>query len=140
LRNAKNRLGGYAGYEVRAIDYIDAQRQRPLIIAALQAAFGGYDAVVAPTLPTVAYPVGVSFDEAYSAFEGNPNLIAPGNLAGIPALALPNGFGENGLPTSLTLQGNAFAETHLTALGARYQQRTDVHRARPPLVTELVRQ
>jgi len=135
LRQADDRIGGYVGYETRAIDYIDAQRARTLMTAALREAFGAYDAVVAPTLPTVTYPVGVPFDSVYAEFEGNPNLIAPGNLAGLPALALPNGFGDNGLPTNLSLLGTAFAETRLTAIGKRYQQITDTHRARPTLTT-----
>ncbi len=136
LREANDRIGGYIGYETRAIDYIDAQRQRTLIVVALRAAFGDYDAIVAPTLPTVTYPVGVPFEGTYTEFAGNPNLIAPGNLAGLPALALPNGFGENGLPTSFALLGTAFAETRLTAIGKRYQQLTAMHRARPPVGTE----
>jgi aspartyl-tRNA(Asn)/glutamyl-tRNA(Gln) amidotransferase subunit A len=137
LRQKDDRTGGYVGYETRAIDYIDAQRQRTLMIAALREAFGAYDAIVAPTLPTVTYPVGAPFDSVYLAFEGNPNLIAPGNLAGVPALAVPNGFGENGLPTNLSLLGAAFAETRLTAIGKRYQQLTDAHRARPALTTTI---
>ncbi len=136
LRQAHDRIGGYIGYATRAIDYIDAQRRRTLIVAALREAFGDYDAIVAPTLPTVTYPIGEPFDHTYSEYDGNPNLIAPGNLAGLPALALPNGFGPNGLPTSLSLLGTAFHETRLTAIGKRYQQLTAMHRARPPLGTE----
>ncbi len=60
----------------------------------------GYDAIVSPTLSTVTFPVGVPFDKAYPKYPGGPSLISPGNLAGLPALALPNGFGPNGLPTS----------------------------------------
>jgi aspartyl-tRNA(Asn)/glutamyl-tRNA(Gln) amidotransferase subunit A len=137
LRQPNDRIGGYIGYATPAIDYIDAQRQRTRMVAALHDAFGAYDAIVAPTLPTVTYPIGVRFADAYPQYEGNPNLIAPGNLAGIPALALPNGFGDHGLPTNVTLQGNAFAETQLTAIGKRYQQLTDAHRARPTLVSTV---
>jgi aspartyl-tRNA(Asn)/glutamyl-tRNA(Gln) amidotransferase subunit A len=136
LRQANDRIGGYVGYATRAIDYIDAQRQRTLIVAALREAFGAYDAIVSPTLPTVTYPIGVPFDHTYSEYDGNPNLIAPGNLAGLPALALPNGFGDHGLPTNFSLLGTAFNETRLTAIGKRYQQLTTMHRARPPVGTE----
>jgi aspartyl-tRNA(Asn)/glutamyl-tRNA(Gln) amidotransferase subunit A len=136
LRQANDRIGGYVGYATRAIDYIDAQRQRTLIVAALREAFGAYDAIVSPTLPTVTYPIGVPFDHTYTEYDGNPNLIAPGNLAGLPALALPNGFGDHGLPTNFSLLGTAFNETRLTAIGKRYQQLTTMHRARPPLGTE----
>ncbi len=137
LRQAGDRIGGYFAYATPAIDYIDAQRQRTQMVAALRDAFGAYDAIVAPTLPTVTYPIGVKFEDAYPQFQGNPNLIAPGNLVGIPALAMPNGFGDHGLPTNITLQGNAFAEARLTAIGKRYQQLTKHHAARPALVTAL---
>jgi Asp-tRNA(Asn)/Glu-tRNA(Gln) amidotransferase A subunit family amidase len=64
-------------------------------------------------------------------------LIAPGNLAGLPALALPNGMGPHGLPTSLAFLGRAWGEAALTALGARYQRVTTHHLARPALVKSL---
>ncbi|MBA3521065.1 MAG: hypothetical protein H0T90_00990 [Gemmatimonadales bacterium] len=43
-----------------------------------------------------------------------------------------NGTGEGSLPTSLQLTGRALGEGTLLAIGARYQQRTDHHRRRPP--------
>jgi aspartyl-tRNA(Asn)/glutamyl-tRNA(Gln) amidotransferase subunit A len=137
LRNADDKLGGYVAYATPAVDYIDALRQRAMLNAALEKALAGYDAVVSPTLPTVTYPVGLGFDKAYPKFPGGPSLISPGNLAGLPALALPNGMGPNGLPTSFALLGRAWGEAALTSLGARYQRETSFHRKRPPLVTHL---
>ena len=137
LRNADDKLGGYVAYATPAVDYIDALRQRAKLIAALTSAMDGYDAVVSPTLPTVTYPVGLGFDKAYPKFPGGPSLIAPGNLAGLPALAMPNGMGPHGLPTSFALLGRAWGEAALTALGARYQRETAFHTKRPPLVTKL---
>jgi aspartyl-tRNA(Asn)/glutamyl-tRNA(Gln) amidotransferase subunit A len=103
------------------------------MVRALHQAFGAYDAVAGPTIGTVTYPIGAPFDKTYTEFSGTPDLISPGNLAGIPALAMPNGFGAQGLPTSITLQGTAFNEARLTAIGKRYQTLTDFHRRRPPL-------
>ncbi len=104
------------------------------MVRALNDVFGDFDAVAGPTVGTITYPIGVPFDKTYTEFSGTPDLIAPGNLAGLPALALPNGFGDHGLPTSITLQGTAFNETRLTAIGKRYQALTAFHRRRPPLV------
>jgi aspartyl-tRNA(Asn)/glutamyl-tRNA(Gln) amidotransferase subunit A len=137
LRQKDDKLGGYVAYATPAIDYIDAQRQRTLMVRALQDVFGDFDAVAGPTIPTITYPIGVPFDKTYTEFSGTPDLIAPGNLAGLPALALPNGFGDHGLPTSITLQGTAFNETRLTAIGKRYQTLTTFHRRRPPLVATV---
>jgi aspartyl-tRNA(Asn)/glutamyl-tRNA(Gln) amidotransferase subunit A len=136
LRNADDKLGGYVAYATPAVDYIDAMRQRALLNAALERAMHGYDAVVSPTLDTVTFPVGIPFDKAYPKFGGAPSLIGPGNLAGLPALALPNGIGPNNLPTSVALLGRAWSEATLTALGARYQRETAFHRKHPPLITQ----
>jgi len=134
LRNTDDKLGGYAAYATPAVDYIDALRQRAKLNALLENAMDGYDAVVSPTLPTVTYPIGLGFDKAYPKFPGGPSLIAPGNLAGLPAIALPNGMGPHGLPTSFAFLGRAWGEAALTALGVRYQRETAFHRKRPPLV------
>ena len=137
LQQKDDRIGGYVAYATPAVDYIDAQRARTLMNRAVHEAFGSYDAVVSPTIPTVTYPIGVPFDKTYTAFANAPELISCGNLAGLPALALPNGFGDHDLPTSIALLGVAFNETRLTAIGKRYQRATAFHRRRPALVKKL---
>src|SRR5207247_4713570 len=94
--------------------------------------FQQFDVIAAPTLASVAYPFDKNFEDVYPGIGGGPALIAAGNLCGLPALAMPNGFGENGLPTSLSLMGKAFSESELVALGDAYQQRSDWHARRPP--------
>ncbi|MDQ6931561.1 MAG: amidase [Candidatus Eremiobacteraeota bacterium] len=132
LRSVDDRTGGYAAYATLAVDYIDAMRQRVKMIAAMNKAFEPYDAVVSPTLPTVTYPIGVPFDKVYTQYPGKVSLISPGNLVGVPAIAVPNGFGENHLPTSISFLGRAFGEFQLTAIAKRYQRATDFHGRRPP--------
>ena len=61
-----------------------------------------------------------------------PATIPAGNLAGLPAIALPMGFGRDRLPASLQLLGRAFSEETLLALAVAYQEMTDWHRQRPP--------
>ena len=134
LRAVDDRTGGYVGYATPAVDYIDALRQRVFMIEAFDRAFGKYDAIVSPTLHTVAYPIALPFDTAYPKYRGGVSLIASGNLTGVPALALPNGFGENGLPTGLSLLGRPFCEAKLSAIARMYQRRTHHHLKRPTLV------
>lgn len=138
LQSVDDRTGGYAAYETRAVDYLDAQRRRAEMVRALHDAFGAYDAVLAPTINTVTYPVGIPFDKAYPdpKLQGGVDLISPGNVAGLPALALPNGFGEHGLPTSFQLLGTPWGEARLTAIGARYQRATSSHAKRPALLKQ----
>ncbi len=133
LQAVADRTGGYIGYATPAIDYIDALRRRTLMVDALAEAFDGYDAIVAPTLPTVAYPIALPFDKAYPKYPGAVDLISSGNLTGVPAIGVPNGFGENGLPTGLSLLGRPFCEAKLTQIARGYQARTDFHTRRPTL-------
>jgi aspartyl-tRNA(Asn)/glutamyl-tRNA(Gln) amidotransferase subunit A len=131
----EDRVGGYAQQVVLAKDYLRAMRIRNPAGIAVDRMFvdGGFDALACPTRPTVAYPVGKSFGDAYPDVRGGgePSITAP-NLLGLPGIALPNGFGENGLPTSLLLTGRAWDEEKLVALGRAYQAKTDWHTRRPP--------
>jgi aspartyl-tRNA(Asn)/glutamyl-tRNA(Gln) amidotransferase subunit A len=94
--------------------------------------FEGFDAVVSPARPTVSYPANRPFDGVYPGISGGPALIPAGNLCGLPALTMPDGFGENGLPTGIAFLGPAFSEATLVRLGNAYQGATDWHSRRPP--------
>jgi Asp-tRNA(Asn)/Glu-tRNA(Gln) amidotransferase A subunit family amidase len=94
--------------------------------------FERFDAVVSPTRATVAYPADKNFEDVYPGISAGPALIPAGNLCGLPALSMPDGFGENGLPTGIALMGPAFSEATLVALGNVYQSATDWHTRRPP--------
>ncbi len=129
-----DRTGGYVAYATLAVDYIDALRQRAIMIADFDLAFGAYDAIVSPSLPTVAYPIALPFGTAYPKFPGAVDLIAAGNLTGWPAICCPNGFGERGLPTGVALLGRPFEEVKLASIARSYQSRTNFHARRPTLV------
>ncbi len=139
LRDAADRVGGYAMMMTRAADYIDAMRSRVAMRAELDLLLSRYDALVAPTRAGLAPPIGRDLDTpAPGAPTPAPDAPRPpatipaGNLAGLPAVALPMGFGADRLPTSLQLLGRAFSEETLLALGTAYQEMTDWHRQRPP--------
>ena len=133
LRNKRDKIGGYAMIQVSAVEYLNAMRLRKKIRKVLEEFLSKYDAIVAPTRATVAYPIGVDFDKAYPGVSGGPALIPAGNLAGVPAICMPNGFGENNLPTSIQFMGGAFSEKILIQIANAYQERTDWHLKRPPL-------
>ncbi len=142
LRDAADRLGAYAMMMTPAVDYLQALRLRVPIRAALDELLSRYDALVAPARGGTAPPIGYDFDkpphpdpEPPPEAPRPPALIPAGNLAGLPALAVPNGFGRNRLPTSLQILGRAFSEATLVALADRYQQATEWHAKRPPLST-----
>jgi len=132
LRCPACRTGGYANLLVPAVDYVHALRARRPMRAAMKKLYASYDVVATPTRASVAYPIDKEFQTIYPGVSGGPPTIAAGNLTGLPALALPNGFGENGLPTSIAFMGAPFSEALLCSLGALLQSRTDWHTRKPP--------
>ena len=142
LRAKSDRVGGYPAIVTLAVDYLEAMRGRVKMRAALDALLARYDAVVAPTRLAVAPMIGYDFDKQPGAppppppdSPAPPSTVPAGNLAGLPALAVPNGFGQHGLPTSLQLLGRAHSEATLIAIADRYQHATDWHKRRPPAPT-----
>jgi len=133
LRAANDKWGGFSGSMVLAVDYLQAMRLRAPARRSLDALCAKYDALVAPSRQTVASPIGVDFDKAYPGVGGGPAVIPAGNLAGQPAISVVNGFGQEGLPTGIQLQGRAFADETLVAIATEYQRRTDWHTRRPPV-------
>jgi aspartyl-tRNA(Asn)/glutamyl-tRNA(Gln) amidotransferase subunit A len=134
LRSVSDRTGGYAGAMVLAVDYIQALRLRVPMKKALDELYSRYDALIAPSRATVSYPIGKDFDKIYTEFGGGgPPLIPAGNAAGQPAVAVPNGVGEKGLPTGLLLTGRIWSEATLLSIARAYQQATEWHRKRPKL-------
>jgi aspartyl-tRNA(Asn)/glutamyl-tRNA(Gln) amidotransferase subunit A len=132
LTAPEDRLGGYPGQVILAKDYLRALRVRRLASQALDRLLSGVDAIAAPSLPTVAWPLDTPFDKVYPNYPGGTSMGGPANLCGVPGLFLMNGVGEAGLPTSLQLTGRAWSEETILAIGIRYQERTGFHRLRPP--------
>jgi aspartyl-tRNA(Asn)/glutamyl-tRNA(Gln) amidotransferase subunit A len=136
LRDPHDRWGGEAGSMVLAVDYLQALRLRGAMKRALDALYAPFDALVAPSLPTVSTPVSKDFRDAYPGFGGGPPIIQAGNAVGQPALSVPDGFGLHGLPTGIQFTGRAGSEARLIALADSYQRATDWHKKRPPLAEE----
>lgn len=131
LRCPADRTGGYSALLTPAVDYLHAMRLRRPMRAAMNRLFASYDVVATPTRATVSYPADKNFVDVYPGVSGGPPVIPAGNLTGLPALAMPDGFGENGLPTSIAFMGPAFSERVLAEIGTLYQQRSDWHLKRP---------
>lgn len=124
--------GLFSALTIPAKDYINAMRIRAIIQRELDKSLEPFDAVISPTLPTVAYPIDRPWDEYRKGLTGS--LIgAAGNAAGLPALSIPNGFGESGLPTGLQLVGRASFDDRLLAIAQAFQQQTDWHCRHPTL-------
>jgi aspartyl-tRNA(Asn)/glutamyl-tRNA(Gln) amidotransferase subunit A len=131
LRAQRDRWGGYGMSMVLAVDYLQAMRLRVPMKKAMDDLYARFDALVAPSRPSVAYPVDRDFDRAYPGIGGGPSIIPAGNAVGQPALSVPNGFGPNGLPTGIQFTGRAWSEARLLALAVAYQRVTDWHKKNP---------
>ena len=131
LASPEGRIGGYAASLVTAVDYLHAMRMRAPMRRAWAEMFAKVDVLAAPSRATVSYPVDKTFDKAYPGV-GASSPIGASNLVGVPAVSLPNGFGQQGLPTGLQFVGPAWGERELLELASTYQAQTDWHRRRPP--------
>ncbi|HYG11689.1 MAG TPA: amidase, partial [Pyrinomonadaceae bacterium] len=104
LASPQGRIGGYSASLVTAVDYLHAMRMRVPMRSAWSEFFRRHDLLVAPSRATVAYPVSKTFDQAWPGI-GASSPIGASNLVGVPAISVPNGFGQEGLPTGIQFIG-----------------------------------
>lgn len=131
LASPEGRVGGFAASLVTAVDYLHAMRLRAPMRRAWAEMFKKVDVLAAPSRATVSYPVEKTFDKAYPGI-GASSPIGASNLVGVPAVSVPNGFGQNGLPTGIQFVGPAWGERELLELSVAYQSATDWHKRHPP--------
>ncbi len=98
---------------IPAVEYIQANRLRTLIMEALHRDWAGLDVVVTPTYA--------------------PGLLAVSNLTGHPVVCVPAGFDDDGDPVSISFLGNPWKDAEALALARAYQDATGHHLRRPPL-------
>jgi len=132
LRAVADKTGGFAASAILAIDYIRALRVRVKVREALLKLFEEHDLIAAPGRATLAFPIGVNFNDVYREVRSGPSIIASMNLLGAPAVCMPNGFGENSLPTSIQLNAAPANEPLLLNAGIHFQLATDHHLKTPP--------
>jgi Asp-tRNA(Asn)/Glu-tRNA(Gln) amidotransferase A subunit family amidase len=99
------------GHFIPAVEYVNANRARTIGMQKWAELFTTIDVLVAPTF-------------------GTSQLVAT-NLTGHPAIILPNGFREDGTPTSLTFVGNLYREDQLLAVAKAYQDATEWNKRHP---------
>jgi len=92
--------------------YGQAQKVRTLIIRDYDAAFAGFDVLVSPTSPTTAFPIGAKVDDPLAMYL-NDVFTIPANLSGTPAISIPSGLDEKGLPVGLQLTAPVLEESRL---------------------------
>ena len=111
--------------------YLKAQRIRRIIAQDFQNAFKQCDIIVGPVAPTVAGKIGEKTSDPTQMYLEDIYTLSP-NLAGLPAMSAPCGFGVNGMPVGLQLIGNYFSEASLLQVAHAYQQETGWHKTLSP--------
>ena len=110
--------------------YKKAQQVRTLIRRDFDAAFQQVDVLLTPTAPSTAFKTGAHTDDPLSMYLADL-LTIPVNLAGLPAISVPCGFSQSGLPIGVQLIGNVLEEARLLQVAHQYEQAADVFAARP---------
>jgi aspartyl-tRNA(Asn)/glutamyl-tRNA(Gln) amidotransferase subunit A len=120
-----------SGAVLSAADLVQAQRlRRELTVAVADGPLRTHDALLAPSGLATAAPFS-SFGK--DAIKLGGMLTNPFNVTGSPALALPIGFGVNGLPLGAQIVGRPFDEPMVLRIGAAYEAAAAVSRHRPPI-------
>lgn len=112
--------------------YIKAQKARTVIREDYFKAFEDVDVIAGPVTPTTAFKVGEKIADPLQMYLNDILTIAV-NLAGLPGLSVPCGFGNGNLPVGLQLIGKAFDEETLLKVAHAYEQSTDWHKQKPNL-------
>ena len=101
---------------IPAVEYLQANRHRQVLIEKMQAIMKEYDVLISPTF-------------------GNKQLIIT-NLTGHPVIALPTGLDKEKHPTSMTLVGNLYDEASILLLAKAFQEQTDYDEMHPEGYTD----
>jgi aspartyl-tRNA(Asn)/glutamyl-tRNA(Gln) amidotransferase subunit A len=115
--------------------YGQAQKVRTLIIRDYEAAFEAFDVLVSPTSPTTAFLIGAKVDDPLAMYLSDVFTI-PANLSGMPAISIPCGLDERGLPVGFQLTAPVLQESRLLRVANALEGALG-YDARPRLLAEL---
>ncbi len=110
--------------------YKKAQQVRTLIRRDFDAAYQSVDVLLTPTAPTTSFRNGAHADDPLAMYLADL-LTIPANLAGLPAISVPCGFDQAGLPIGVQLIGNVLEESKLLQVAHQYEQSAQVMASRP---------
>ena len=120
------------GFLFTAADYVRAQRERKRMVDETETLYGEFDVLLtASSTPAARLDqlIGSGFAQKWE----SANIYTPFNVTGGPALALCNGFTENGLPLGMQVAGRPFDEETVLRAGDAYERATGWRNCRPQL-------
>ena len=133
-----NKIRFLTGSTLPAQAYYKAQKLRTLLREQVLSALEEFDVLVLPagisTAPLVESVPGIqSKEHAANGLAGRISFTGPFNLSSVPALSVPCGFSQAGLPMGMQIVGRPFAEEMVLRVAHSYEQNTDWHTRRPPI-------
>ncbi len=114
--------------------YKKAQQVRRLIKNDFDDAFQSFDLLISPTSPSVAFEFGSKTADPLQMYLSDIATI-PANLAGLPGISLPCGFGQGGRPVGLQILGPAQADARLLQAAYAFERATEFHKKRSPVLS-----
>jgi aspartyl-tRNA(Asn)/glutamyl-tRNA(Gln) amidotransferase subunit A len=125
------------GLAIAAVDYLEALRRRgPAVEAFVAAVLRDADLLHLPVMPVPVPRIDASDIGAQADWAGYINrlgwFMGPINYLGLPAIALPVGFTQDGLPNAMQLVGRPFDEPTLLRAGRAFERETGFFRRAPP--------
>ncbi|MDE9367809.1 amidase [Luteipulveratus sp. YIM 133132] len=127
------------GLDASAADYLDATEVRMSLGQRMGELHRTYDVLVTPTMPITAFTAGQAAPDGWPSWlwtSWTPYTY-PFNMTQQPALTVPCGFDADGLPIGLQVVGPRHADALVLRVGQAYEQATDWHTRRPPLLNQV---
>ena len=110
--------------------YLKALKVRKLIQQDFEKALGEVDAVICPTSPITAFPIGERMDDPMKLYAVDV-LTVPANLASLPALSMPCGLSGEGLPVGMQIYGRQMEDDVVLRIANALKSETDPHLRAP---------
>ncbi len=108
--------------------YNNASRIRRQIVEEYNAIFAGCDVILTPTAPTTAYKIGEQENDPVKMYLADICTVTV-NIAGLPAISTPCGYGADGMPIGMSLVGKSFDEAQIIAMCDAYERSFDRKKA-----------
>ena len=102
--------------------YLQAQKARTLLINDFNALFEKYDVLISPTAPTAAFAIGENVADPIKMYLADV-MTVPASLAGLPAVSVPAGKTDAGLPIGVQLIGKRRDDARLLALAKTMEEK-----------------
>jgi len=110
--------------------YLQAQKIRRIIAEDFQTSFTQCDVLMGPVAPQVAWKIGEKSKDPVEMYLEDIYTLSP-NLAGLPAMSIPCGMSQQGLPIGLQIIGNYFSEAKMLQIADQFQQNSSWHQLAP---------